>query len=139
MPKLEQLELLGLLLSVGGAVFAIVYAAPALITLSVTFRGVTGASAGPQASLGLAGLSMVALGSLVAMIIAQLRPAGRAAGASLIIWINFVVLVLGDILFYSGETQETVVLLFGLSTALLTTIGLLIISRRPPGLGTHYP
>jgi hypothetical protein len=136
MPRLEQLELLGLLLTVGGAVFGLVYVLPALVTLHVTFGGVTGVSAGPQASLGLAGLSLSALGSLAAMIIGQLRPPGRGIGASLIIWTNLLVLVLGDVLFYLGETQDTAVLLFGVSSASLTVIGLWIISRRSLRLGT---
>jgi hypothetical protein len=130
MPKFEQLELLGLLLSVGGAAFGIAYLAPSLLTLTVTFRGVAGFSPGLQASLGLAGLSLAALGSLAAMIIAQLRPPGGSVGASLIIWINLLVLTMGDALFYLGETQETVVLLFGVSSAFLTTIAIWIISRR---------
>jgi hypothetical protein len=137
MPRLAQWELLGLLLNVGGAVFGIVYAAPALVTLTLTFRGATEVSSGPQASLGLAGLSLAALGSLAAIIVAQLRPPGENVGASLIIWANLMVLALGDILFYLGDTQGTVVLLFGLSTAVLTTIGLWIISSRSLGSGTH--
>jgi hypothetical protein len=138
MVKLEQWELLGLLLSVGGAVFGIAYVAPSLLTLNITFRGVTGVSASPQTSLGLAGFSLSALGSLVAMIIGQFRPPGGSAGASLIIWVDFIVLALGDILFYAGETQETVILLFGMSGALLTIVGLWIISRRPFRLGTQF-
>jgi hypothetical protein len=137
MPRLEQWELLGLLLSVGGAAFGIAYVAPSLLTLNVTFRGVAGFSAGPQASLGLAGLSVAALGSLAAMIIGQLRPSGGSAGASLIIWINLIVLVLGDLLFYLNGIQETVVLLFGVSSAFLTVIALWIISRRSLALGTR--
>jgi hypothetical protein len=137
MPRLAQWELLGLLLTVGGAVFGIVYAAPALVTLTLTFRGATEVSSGPQASLGLAGLSLAALGSLAGIIVAQLRPPGKSVGASLIIWANLIVLALGDALFYQGETQGTVVLLFGLSTAVLTTIGLWIISSRSLGSGTH--
>jgi hypothetical protein len=137
MPRLEQWELLGLLLNIGGAVFGIVYAAPVLVTLSLTFRGVTGASTGPQASLGLAGLSLTALGSLAAIIVAQHRPPGGSVGASLIIWTNLIVLALGDVLLYLGETQETIVFLFGMSTAVLTAIGLWIISGRSLWSGTH--
>ena len=109
--------------------FGIFYVAPGLVALNVGF-GVAREVVGPQAALGLAGLTLAALGSLAAMIIAQLRPPEDGPGASLMIWANLIVLVLGDALFYSGDTQETVVLLFGLSTALLTTIGLLIISGR---------
>jgi hypothetical protein len=135
MSRLEQWELLGLLLSMGGAVFGIAYVAPSLLTLNVTFRGVAGFSPGPQATLGLAGLSLAALGSLAAMIISQLRPPGGSAGASLIIWVNLIVLALGDAVFYFNGTQETVVLLFGVSSAFLTVIALWIISRRSLALG----
>jgi hypothetical protein len=137
MPRLAQWELLGLLLSVGGAVFGIVYAAPSLMSLNLIFRGVTGVSAGPQASLGLAGLSITVLGSLAGIVVAQLKPPGGSLGAALIIWTNLIVLALGDILFYAGETQGTVVLLFGMATALLTTIGLWIISNRSLMLGSR--
>ena len=137
MPRLAQWELLGLILTVGGAICGVVSAAPALVNLNLTFRGAAVVSSGPQASLGLAGLSVAALGSLAAIIVAQLRPPGERVGASLIIWANLMVLALGDVLFYLGETQGTVVLLFGLSTAVLTTIGLWIITGRPPGPGTQ--
>jgi hypothetical protein len=139
-PRLEQWELLGLLLSVGAALFGLVYVAPALVTLTVSFRGVAGFSASIQASVGLAGLALTALGSLGAMVIGQFKPAGAGLGGSIIIWTNFVVLALADMVFYLGETEDTVVLLFGAASAFLTIVGLLVISRRtlalPPASGS---
>ena len=131
MPKLETWELLGLFLTAGGSTFGLFYAAPALVGLSVTFRGLAAFSLGPQSSLGLAGLSLTALASFVAIIAQQLKPLqGSNIGPTLIIWTNFAVILIGDTLFYFGYVEGTV-LLVGLVSAALTMASLMTITSRP--------
>jgi hypothetical protein len=127
---MERWELLGLLLTSGSSVFGLIYATPSLATLTITVRAPATFSLSPEASLGLAGLALSALGSLAAIIMNQLKPPGGQVGASLIIWANFVVLLLGDVLFYAGYLEGTT-LLIGLVSAALTVVGLLIITGRP--------
>ena len=123
-------ELLGLFLTAGGSAFGIFFAAPALVGLSVTFRGLAAFSVGPQSSLGLAGLSLTALTSFVSIIAQQLKPAQANIGPTLIIWTNFVVILIGDVLFYFGYVEGTV-LLVGLVSAALTMASLMSITSRP--------
>lgn len=130
MPKLETWELLGLFLTAGGSAFGLFFAAPALVGLSVTFRGLAAFSVGPQSSLGLAGLALTTLASFVAIIAQQLKPAQGNFGPTLIIWTNFVVILIGDVLFYFGYVEGTV-LLVGLVSAALTIASLMTITGRP--------
>ena len=83
-----------------------------------------------EAALGLAGLALTTLGSLVAILMGQLKPPGNDIGALLVIWTNITVLVLGDVLFYLGYLAGTDILV-GLVSAGLTTVSLLVISGRP--------
>ena len=87
-------------------------------------------SISPDAALGLAGLALTALGSLVAILMGQLKPSANNIGALLIICTNLIVLALGDILFYLGYLGGTD-LLVGLVSAGLTMATLIIISGRP--------
>lgn len=131
MPKLGTWELLGLFLTSGGSAFGLFYAAPDLVRFTVTFRGLAAFSLGAQDSLGLAGLSLTALVSFAAIIAQQLKPPeGSNIGASLIIWTNFVVVLIGDVLFYFAYVQGTV-LLVGLVSAALTLAALMTIVGRP--------
>jgi hypothetical protein len=127
---MERWELLGLLLASGGSAFGLIYATPGLATLTYSFRGPVAFSLDPESSLGLAGLALTAFGSLAAIVMNQLRPPGSEVGASLIVWANFVVLLLGDVLFYAGYLEGTI-LLIGLVSAALTVVSLLIIAGRP--------
>ena len=127
---METWELLGLFLTAGGSAFGLFFAAPALVGLSVTFRGIAAFSVNPQSSLGLAGLSLTTLASFVAIIAHQLKPAQGNIGPTLIIWTNFVVILIGDVLFYFGYVGGTV-LLVGLVSAALTIASLMTITSRP--------
>ena len=130
MPRTDTWELLGLLLTSGGAAFGLIYAAPDLASLTITLRASAAFSVSAEAALGLAGLTLTALGSLVAMLMGQLKPSGNNIGALLVIWTNLLVLVLGDVLFYLGYLAGTDILV-GLVSAGLTTAIFLIISGRP--------
>ena len=130
MPKLETWELLGLFLTAGGSAFGLIYAAPNLSVLTITFRGQAIFSLVPEASLGLAGLSLTTLTSFTVIVLEQLKPPDVNVGAALIIWTNFVVTLIGDALFYSGYVQGTV-LLIGLVSAALTIASLLSVAGRP--------
>ncbi len=130
MTRTETWELLGLLLTSGGSAFGLIYAAPDLASLTFSLRGPVTFSISAEAALGLAGLALTALGSLVAMLMGQLKPPGNNIGALLVIWTNLVVLVLGDVLFYSGYLAGTDILV-GLVSAGLTTATLLIVAGRP--------
>ena len=131
LPKIEMWELLGLLLTAGGSLFGLISATPSLATLALGFRGVVIYSASSQASLGLAALALTALGSFTGIFVAQLKPPGSNIGALVIIWTDFVVLLIGDALFYLGLLEATTVMLVGLATAVLTVVGLLVIVQRP--------
>jgi hypothetical protein len=136
MPRTGTWELLGLLLTSGGSAFGILYAAPNLASLTFTLRAPVSFSISAEAAMGLAGLALTALGSLVAVLMGQLKPPGNNIGALLIIWTNLVVLILGDVLFYLGYLGGTDILV-GLVSAGLTTATLLIIAGRPrPGAQT---
>jgi hypothetical protein len=130
LPRTETLELLGLLLTAGGSAFGIIYAAPNLASLTLALRAQVTFSISAEAALGLAGLALTALGSLVAILMGQLKPARNNIGALLVIGTNLVVLVLGDVLFYLGYLAGTDILV-GLVSAGLTTASLLIIAGRP--------
>jgi hypothetical protein len=130
LPKTETWELLGLLLTSGGSAFGLIYAAPGLASLTFALRAPVSFSISPDAALGLAGLALTALGSLVAILMGQLKPSGNNIGALLIICTNLVVLGLGDVLFYLGYLGGTD-LLIGLVSAGLTMATLIIISGRP--------
>jgi len=130
LPRTETWELLGLLLASGGSAFGLIYAAPDLASLTLALRGPVTFSISAEAAFGLAGLALTALGSLVSMIMGQLKPPGDNIGALLIIWTNLVVLVLGDILFYLGYLAGTDILVGSVSAG-LTTATLLVVSGRP--------
>jgi len=130
LPKTETWELLGLLLASGGSAFGLIYAAPGLASLTLALRASVTFSISVESALGLAGLALTALGSLVAMLMGQLKPSGNNIGALLVIWTNLVVLLLGDVLFYLGYLAGTDILV-GLVSAGLTTATLLIIAGRP--------
>jgi len=130
LPRTETWELLGLLLTSGGSAFGLIYAAPDLASLTLALRAQVTFSISAEAALGLAGLALTALGSLVAILMGQLKPPGNNIGALLIIGTNLVVLVLGDVLFYLGYLAGTDILV-GLVSAGLTTASLLIIAGRP--------
>lgn len=130
MPRLETWELLGLLFAAGSSVFGLIYAAPNIAGFSLSIRGAT-ITLAPEAALGLAGLALTTLGSFASIFVGQMKPSGNNLGAPVIIWTNLVVLLLGDALFYSGQTQATSVMLLGLSSAVLTVLGLLVIAQRP--------
>jgi hypothetical protein len=130
LPRTDTWELLGLLLTSGGSAFGLIYAAPDLASLTFTLRAAVTFAVSAEAALGLAGLVLTALGSLVAMLMGQLKPPGNNIGALLVIWTNLLVLVLGDVLFYLGYLAGTDILV-GLVSAGLTAATLLIISGRP--------
>lgn len=122
--------MLGLLLTSGGSAFGLIYAAPDLATLTLALRAPVTFAISAEAAFGLAGLALTALGSLVAIMVGQLKPPGTNIGALLVIGTNLVVLVLGDVLFYLGYLAGTDILV-GLVSAGLTTATLLVISGRP--------
>ena len=121
---------MGLLLTSGGSAFGLIYAAPDLATLTLALRAPVTFAISAEAAFGLAGLALTALGSLVAIMVGQLKPPGTNIGALLVIGTNLVVLVLGDVLFYLGYLAGTDILV-GLVSAGLTTATLLVISGRP--------
>ncbi len=122
-------ELLGLLLTLGAAAFGLIYAAPGLASLTLAARASVTFSITAGAALGLAGLVLTVLGSLSAIVVSQLKVPGSDFGAALIIWTNFIAVVLGDILFYAGYTGGTDMLV-GLVSAALTVTGHMVISGR---------
>ena len=130
MPRTETWELLGLLLTSGESAFGLIYAAPGLASLTFALRAPVSFSISPDGALGLAGLALTALGSLVAILMGQLKPSTNNIGALLIICTNLIVLALGDVLFYLGYLGGTD-LLVGLVSAGLTMATLIIISGRP--------
>jgi hypothetical protein len=130
LPKTETWELLGLLLTSVGSAFGMIYAAPDLASQTFALRAPVTFSISTEAALGLAGLALTALGSLVAILMGQLKPPGNNIGALLVIWTNLLVLVLGDALFCLGYLAGTDILV-GLVSAGLTTASLLIIAGRP--------
>ncbi|MDG6987289.1 MAG: hypothetical protein JRN71_05950, partial [Nitrososphaerota archaeon] len=83
--------------------------------------------------VGLAGLSVAGLGSFVGIVIGQLRQPDGNVGVSLLFWMGFVVLVLGDALFYALQPASVVVMLVGLISAALTGAGLMVALQRPQG------
>ena len=107
-----------------------IYAAPGLASLSLALRAPVTFSISAEAAFGLACFALTALGSLVAILMGQLKPPKNNIGAPLVIWTNLVVLVMGDVLFYLGYLAGTDILV-GLVSAGLTTASLLIISGRP--------
>lgn len=121
---------MGLLLTSGGSAFGLIYATTGLATLTLTLRGPIVFSLGPQASVGLAGLALTTLGSFSAIVAQQLKPPQANVGASLVIWTNFVIILIGDILFYAGYVTATA-LLVGLVSAALTIASLVAITGRP--------
>ncbi len=129
MPQTHRLELLGLLLALGASAFGLIYAAPGLASLTFAIRAPVSFSIGVDAALGLAGLTLTVLGSLAAIVISQIKVPGGDIGAALIIWTNFIALILGDALFYAGYVGGTD-LIVGLVSAALTVAGLMVISGR---------
>jgi hypothetical protein len=128
--KSETWELLGLLLTAGGSLFGLTYGSVSLGTPVFTFRGVVFAGS-PEAALGLASLALTALSSFTAIVIGQFRRSSNNAGALLIIWTDFIVILFGDILFYLYLPQAGEVMLIGLASAVLTAVGLMVIANRP--------
>ena len=72
---------------------------------------------------------LTVLGSLAAIVISQLKAPGSNIGAALLVWTDFIALVLGDVLFYGGYSGGTDVLV-GLVSAALTVAVLMVISGR---------
>ncbi len=134
MPRMEEWELLGLLLVAGGAIFGVAYGVPGMTTLSLTNRAV-GFHLDAEAAMGLSALVLAALTSFAAIVVGYLKPAGNNIGATIIIWTDFVVLLVGDVLFYLGYLDAPIILLVGLASAVLTMIGLGVIVRRPLRVG----
>ena len=132
MPKTGEWELLGQLLGAGAAFFGLVYESPNIFALAPTFRGVVIFSPSPEGAVGLAGLALAGLGSFVGIVLGQLRQADGDIGASLLFWVNFVVLLLGDAIFYALQPGAAVVMLVGLASAVLTSIGLTVTLQRSP-------
>ncbi|MDG6982635.1 MAG: hypothetical protein JRM74_04185 [Nitrososphaerota archaeon] len=133
MPRVGAWESLGQLLSAGAAFFGLFYESPRLAALAFTLRGVVAASPSPEGAVGLAGLSVAGLGSFVGIVIGQLRQPDGNVGVSLLFWMGFVVLVLGDALFYALQPASVVVMLVGLISAALTGAGLMVALQRPQG------
>lgn len=129
MIQTHRWELLGLLLTLGASAFGLIYVTPDLASLTLGLHPTLTFSIGADAALGLAGLAMTALGSLAAIVISQLKPSGDDIGATLLVWTNFTVLVLGDVLFYAGYSEGPD-LLVGLVSAALTVAVLMVISGR---------
>ncbi|MDG6957711.1 MAG: hypothetical protein JRN13_06650 [Nitrososphaerota archaeon] len=133
MPRVGAWESLGQLLSAGAAFFGLFYESPRLAALAFTLRGVVATSPSPEGAVGLAGLSVAGLGSFVGIVIGQLRQPDGNVGVSLLFWMGFVVLVLGDALFYALQPASVVVMLVGLISAALTGAGLMVALQRPQG------
>jgi len=131
LPQTHRWELLGLLLILGASAFGLLYAAPGEASLTIGFGAHASFSIGAEAAVGLAGFALTVFGSLAAIVISQLKAPGNDIGAALIFWINFIVLVMGDALFYGGYVGGTDILV-GLVSAALTIAGLMIISGRGP-------
>lgn len=126
-------EALGQLLTALTALTGLAYAAPGLVTLSASFRGVVLFSATPASALGLAFLLYSGVGSFAALVLGQVRRSDGSIGAALLFWIGFVALALGDALFYALQPSEALVLLIGGASAVLVTLGTLVIVQRPGG------
>lgn len=124
-------ELLGQVLTAGAALFGIAYEFPLSANPAVTFGGVVFLGSNAGGALGIAGLSVAVLGSFAGIILGQLRPPDRSRGASLLFWTNFAVLLFGGILFYAVQPPVVIVALIGVLSAFLTTLGLVVIVRRP--------
>lgn len=129
MPQIQKWELTGLLLALGASAFGLIYAAPGEASLTLGFRGALSFSIGVEAALGLSGLALTVLGSMAAIVISQLKAPGGDIGAALVFWTDFIVLVVGDVLFYGGYVGGTDILV-GLVSAALTVAGLMIVSGR---------
>lgn len=129
-------EFLGQVLTAAAALFALAYEAP-IVSFAVTFRGAVSFGPTPEAALGIAGLSVAALGSFVGITIGQVKRPGDNIGAALLFWVNFLVLLVGDVLFYVLQPSDAVTLLIGGVSGTLTALGLLIIVQRPQGPAGH--
>lgn len=126
-------EALGQLFTSVASLSGLAYTAPSLVTLSASFRGVVLFAATPASALGLAFFLYTGLGSLVAVVLGQVRRSDGNIGATLLFWIDFVVLALGDVLFYVLQPSDALVLLIGGASAVLATLGTLVIVQRPDG------
>lgn len=132
MPKTAALEFLGQFLSAGAAFFGLLYLSPRLSVLAVTLRGVAISSPPPEAAVGLAGLALAGLGAFAGIILGRSGRADGDIGVSLLFWVNFVVLLIGDSLFYAVQPPAAAtVMLVGLASAVLTGLGLMLL--RPSG------
>ncbi len=134
MVRIQSWEFAGQLLCAGAAFYALAFAAPSLVSLNVTFR-TTFFAISPQGALGVAGLSVTAMGSLVAIILGGLRPHRSTTGALLLFWTDLAVLLVGDIVFYAEPPAETTVMLIGAVSGLLTAAGLLVVAQSQVGAG----
>lgn len=126
-------EVLGELLSAAAALFGLAYAAPSLASLSASFRGLVLFSTTPAGALGLAGLVYTGLGSFVAVVLGQVKHPDESIGASLLFWIDFIALAVGDVVFYALQPSDAAVALIGGVSAVLATLGILVIVQRPYG------
>ena len=134
MPRTAAWEFLGQVLSAGAALFGVIYGSSQLSALRITFVGVFASPPSPEAAVGLAGLALTVLGSFVAILVGRLRKTEGGIGSTLLFWVDFVVLLLGDALFYAlGPSAATaVVMLVGLASAVLTSIALTVTGQGPP-------
>lgn len=133
MSRTESWELLGLFLTAGASLSGLAVVFPSVGAVTTPFGGIV-LLGRPEASVGAAGLALTVLGSAALIILGQLRPPGGNPGASLIVWTDFAVLVVGDALFYSRQLQPPVILLVGLASAVLTGFTLFVVGARPFGL-----
>ena len=128
-------EFIGQLLTASAALFGLVYEGPNLTTLTATFGGVIGFSPAPAGAVGLAGLTIAGAGAFVGMVLGQIKPSDGNVGSAILFWTGFLVLVLGDALFYALQPSAPVAMLIGGAAAVLTSLGLLAIVQRPRGEG----
>jgi hypothetical protein len=131
MRNLGTWEAVGQLLSAGAAFYGLVYIAPNLVLLALSSRSLQFVTS-PEGAAGLAGLALAASGSFVALILSQIKSADSGVGVTLLFWINFVILAFGDILFYFVAPAATPVMLFGGASAVITVIGIMVITQRQP-------
>jgi hypothetical protein len=129
-PKTQTWEALGQLLTAGAAIFGLIYTTPGLASISGVLRGAIIFSTTPAGALGSAGLAFSSLGSFVGILLGELRQPNDNIGAALLFWVDFAVLVIGAVAFYSLSFSSMVVLLIGGASAVLTAMGLLIIIQR---------
>lgn len=119
-------------MSAGAAFFGLIYESPRLVVLALTFRGAIVPPPSPEATVGLAGLALAGFGSLVGIAVGHLRRPDGDVGVSLLFWMDFFVLVLGDAVFYTLNPAAALVMLLGVVPAALTGAALVVAPRGSP-------